>query len=104
MLALELQARAHADAADAEFELGADLEERGSVYVVGTNASGQLGLGDVLPRQYFTVVPDTRGAGVCYVTAGYDITFGVTEDHDVLVCCCILNRAYRTLLVLLIYI
>ncbi|KAG5178125.1 regulator of chromosome condensation 1/beta-lactamase-inhibitor protein II [Tribonema minus] len=82
---LEEQARAHADATDAEFELGADLEERGSVYVVGANGAGQLGLGDVQPRQYFTVVPESRGAGVCYVTAGYDIVFAVTEDHDVLV-------------------
>jgi alpha-tubulin suppressor-like RCC1 family protein len=79
------QARAHADATDAEFELGADLEERGSVYVVGANAAGQLGLGDDQPREYFAVVPETRGAGVAYVSAGYDMTFAVTEDHDVLV-------------------
>ena len=79
------QARARADAADAEFELGADLEERGSVYVVGANSAGQLGLGDVAPREHFTVVPESRGAGVCFVSAGSDIVFGVTEDHDVLV-------------------
>ncbi|CAN0084412.1 unnamed protein product, partial [Discosporangium mesarthrocarpum] len=64
---LEEQAKAYSDAEDVEFQLGADLEERGAVYVAGTNASGQLGLGDLAPRERFTVVPETRGAGVCYV-------------------------------------
>ncbi|CAM9715922.1 unnamed protein product [Chrysoparadoxa australica] len=82
---LEEQARTHADAEDAEFELNADLEERGSVYVVGTNSSGQLGVGDLEHRPYFTVVHETRGIGVCSVEAGYDMAFAITEDHDVLV-------------------
>lgn len=81
----EEKMRSRADAANAEFVIVADLEERGSVYTVGSNNWGQLGLGDTEPRQYFTVVPETRGAGVDYVHAGYDITYAVTEDHDVLV-------------------
>eukprot|EP00903_Cladosiphon_okamuranus_P008492 g8159.t1 len=81
---LDEQSKAYADAEDAEFQLGADLEERGAVYVVGANSSGQLGLGDLAPRDRFEVVPETRGAGVSFVAAGYDISFAVTEDHDVL--------------------
>ncbi|CAM9406324.1 unnamed protein product [Hapterophycus canaliculatus] len=81
---LNEQATAYADAEDAEFQLGADLEERGAVYVVGANSSGQLGLGDLAPRDRFEVVSETRGAGVSFVAAGYDISFAVTEDHDVL--------------------
>ncbi|CAM9525386.1 unnamed protein product [Pylaiella littoralis] len=81
---LDEQSKSYADAEDAEFQLGADLEERGAVYVVGTNSSGQLGLGDLTQRERFEVVPETRGAGVCFVSAGYDTSFAVTEDHDVL--------------------
>ncbi|CAM9139716.1 unnamed protein product [Ectocarpus fasciculatus] len=81
---LDEQTKAYADAEDAEFQLGADLEERGAVYVAGVNSSGQLGLGDLTPRDRFEVVRETRGAGVSYVAAGYDISFAVTEDHDVL--------------------
>lgn len=40
-----------------------------AVYVVGANASGQLGLGDLAPRDRFEVVPETRGAGVSFVAA-----------------------------------
>ncbi|CAN0050012.1 unnamed protein product, partial [Sphacelaria rigidula] len=78
------QVRSYTDAEDAEFQLGADLEERGAVYVVGANSSGQLGLGDLAPRDRFVILPETRGAGVCFVAAGCDISFAVTEDHDVL--------------------
>ena len=39
------------------------------MYVVGTNSSGQLGLGDLAPRDRFEVVPETRGAGVSFVAA-----------------------------------
>lgn len=40
-----------------------------AVYVVGANGSGQLGLGDLAPRDRFEVVPETRGAGVSFVAA-----------------------------------
>ncbi|CAN0374514.1 unnamed protein product, partial [Phaeothamnion confervicola] len=83
------QVRLHAEVVEAEFLINADLEERGSVYVVGSNAAGQLGLGagDDAPARIasFIVVPETRGAGVCSVAAGDDMAFAVTEDHDVLV-------------------
>lgn len=39
------------------------------MYVVGANSSGQLGLGDLAPRDRFEVVPETRGAGVSFVAA-----------------------------------
>ena len=60
-------------------------EERGSVYSVGSNNSGQLGLGDLIPRSTFTVLPSTRGMGVRHVAAGYNLSFACTEDHDVYV-------------------
>jgi alpha-tubulin suppressor-like RCC1 family protein len=65
--------------------LNADLEERGSVYAVGSNNFGQLGLGDLISRPFFTVLPQTRGMGVRHVAAGTSISFAVTEDHDVYV-------------------
>lgn len=40
------------------------LEESGSVYSVGLNDRGQLGMGDLLPRHKFTVLPTTRGKNV----------------------------------------
>lgn len=40
-----------------------------AVYVVGENSSGQLGQGDLAVRDRFVVIPETRGAGVCYVAA-----------------------------------
>lgn len=40
-----------------------------AVYVVGTNSSGQLGLGDLTKRDRFEVIPETRGAGVSFVAA-----------------------------------
>jgi hypothetical protein len=82
---LEEMTRLHADKEQADFELQADLEERGCVYGVGTNSGGQLGVGDLEHRSYFTAVQATRGLGVNYVATGYDMTFAVTDDHDVLV-------------------
>ena len=43
----ELATLAYTDTADTEFLIQADLEERGSCYAIGTNFSGQLGLGDL---------------------------------------------------------
>ena len=77
-----LRGIAYTEDLEAEFVLNADLEERGSVYVVGSNNAGQLGLGDLISRETFTVVPATRGMGVRHVAAGYDVSFAVTEDHD----------------------
>ncbi len=34
-------------------------------------------------RYHFTVIPRTRGIGVCSVTAGRNVAFAVTENHDV---------------------
>jgi alpha-tubulin suppressor-like RCC1 family protein len=62
-----------------------DVEERGSVYVCGSNSKGELGLGDRLPKRYFTVIPSLRGVGVSVVVAGMDMTFAITEEHDVYV-------------------
>lgn len=39
------------------------------MYVAGVNSSGQLGLGDLAPRDRFEVVRETRGAGVSFVAA-----------------------------------
>ena len=61
------------------------MEERGSVYAVGTGGSGQLGQGDLEPRNVFTVIPKAQGASVCFVSTGYDMVFAVTEDHEVMV-------------------
>jgi alpha-tubulin suppressor-like RCC1 family protein len=80
-----LRGIAYTEDLEAEFVLNADLEERGSVYAVGSNNFGQLGLGDLVSRPYFTVVPATRGMGVRHVAAGNNLSFAVTEDHDVYV-------------------
>ena len=80
-----LRGIAYTEDLEAEFVLNADLEERGSVYVVGSNQFGQLGLGDLISRPFFTVVPKTRGMGVRHVAAGNNMSFAVTEDHDVYV-------------------
>lgn len=45
------------------------LEESGSVYAVGINYAGQLGLGDLSPREFFTVIPELRGKSVDLVRA-----------------------------------
>jgi alpha-tubulin suppressor-like RCC1 family protein len=76
---------AYTEAMDAEGVVQTDLEERGSVYVVGLNDKGQLGLGDTHPRRYFTVIPQLRGANVNYIAAGVDMVYAVTDDHDVYV-------------------
>lgn len=79
-----LSAVAYEETLEAEFLVQKDLEERGSVYAIGSNRHGQLGQGDWDPRHAFSVVPKTQGAGVCRVSAGFDLVFAITEDHDVL--------------------
>ena len=76
---------AYKDTIDTAFLIEADLEERGSVYVVGCNSKGQLGLGDLNPRNHFTVIPQLRGINVNYLCAGHDMCFAITDEHDVYV-------------------
>lgn len=76
---------AYSEQLEAEFVINKDIEERGAVYTVGSNHSGQLGLGDTEPRSCFTVVQQTRGLGVVDVAVNGDMCFAVTNDHDVLV-------------------
>lgn len=58
-------------------------EERGSVYAVGVNHRGQLGMGDTNSRGLFTCVPTLKGRGVETVSAGPDFAVAVTEDRYV---------------------
>eukprot|EP00636_Phaeomonas_parva_P017066 CAMPEP_0118867600 /NCGR_PEP_ID=MMETSP1163-20130328/11152_1 /TAXON_ID=124430 /ORGANISM="Phaeomonas parva, Strain CCMP2877" /LENGTH=590 /DNA_ID=CAMNT_0006802033 /DNA_START=136 /DNA_END=1905 /DNA_ORIENTATION=- len=78
-----LSGQAYSEALEAKFLMDRDLEERGSVYTIGTNAAGQLGLGDTTPRHDFETVHRMSGIGVKHVSAGYDTVIAVTEDHDV---------------------
>jgi hypothetical protein len=41
----------------------------GSTYAVGANHQGQLGMGDTMPREIFTVIPGLKGKGVDVVAA-----------------------------------
>jgi alpha-tubulin suppressor-like RCC1 family protein len=59
------------------------LEEQGAVYCVGSNHRGQLGLGDFHDRSTFTVIPESRGTGIRYVTSRNDLVFGVTVANEV---------------------
>ena len=81
----QLHKFAYVETLDTEQAIEADLEERGSVYVTGSNHKGQLGLGDKEPRRNFSVVPQLRGIGVIYVTSSNDMCYAVTEEHDVYV-------------------
>jgi alpha-tubulin suppressor-like RCC1 family protein len=81
----QLHKFAYVETIDTEFLIQADLEERGSVYVAGTNHKGQLGLGDTEPRKFFTVMNPLRGINVSKVASNADMTFAVTEEHDVYV-------------------
>eukprot|EP01084_Bolivina_argentea_P250494 419699_1 len=73
------------DIVKAQYVVDRNCEEQGAAYCVGTNTSGQLGVGDLRNRSHFTVIPRTRGIGVCSVTAGRNVAFAVTESHDVYV-------------------
>jgi alpha-tubulin suppressor-like RCC1 family protein len=81
----QLHKFAYVETIDTEFLIEAQLEERGSVYVVGSNSMGQLGVGDLESRPYFVVIPLLRGIGVGYVCAGSDMCYAVTDDHEVYV-------------------
>ena len=81
----QLHKFAYVETLDTEQAIEADLEERGSVYVTGSNQRGQLGLGDKEPRRHFTVVKQLRGIGVVYVTSSAEMCYAVTEEHDVYV-------------------
>lgn len=81
----QLHKFAYVETLDTEQLIEADLEERGSVYVIGSNNKGQLGLGDIEPRRNFTVISQLRGIGIVYVKSGADMCYGVTEEHDVYV-------------------
>lgn len=76
---------AYKETIDTEFLIQADLEERGSVYTIGCNTKGQLGLGDLNARTVFTVIPCLRGVHVSYIVANSDLCYAVTEEHDVYV-------------------
>lgn len=81
----QLHKFAYTETVDAEQVIQADLEERGSVYVVGSNDRGQLGMGDTDARKVFTVIPQLRGGNVNYIAAGTDMCFAVNDDHEVYV-------------------
>lgn len=81
----QLHKFAYVETLDTEQLIQADLEERGSVYVAGINSKGQLGLGDMDSRKFFTCVPALRGVGVVFVASGPDMSFAVTQEHDVYV-------------------
>jgi len=61
----------------------ADLEEQGSVYAVGKNRTGELGLGDLDDRDMFAVIPILRGKGVQHVATGGSMSLATTERHEV---------------------
>jgi alpha-tubulin suppressor-like RCC1 family protein len=79
----QLSRFAYKETTDAGLLIEAELEERGSVYTVGSNSKGQLGVGDLERRLHFTVVPQLRGVGVHVVATGDYVCYAVTELHDV---------------------
>jgi alpha-tubulin suppressor-like RCC1 family protein len=81
----QLHKFAYAEALDTEQLIQADLEERGSVYVCGLNDKGQLGLGDLDSKRFFIPVPILRGVGVVFVASGANMSYAVTQEHDVYV-------------------
>jgi alpha-tubulin suppressor-like RCC1 family protein len=81
----QLHKFAYQETLDTAQLIEADLEERGSVYVTGLNDRGQLGLGDMDSRRFFTVILPLRGVGCVAVSSGIDMSYTVTQDHDVYV-------------------
>ena len=61
----------------------AALEESGSVYTVGLNRKGQLGLGDRKSRDDFVVVRELRGKGIIQVSAGGATAIALSENGSV---------------------
>lgn len=76
---IELKRAAEAEAKHRKI---ADLEEQGAVYSCGSNHRGQLGLGDLEKRNKFTVIPETRGLGIQFVTCRNDIIFAVSKKKE----------------------
>ena len=62
------------------------LTERGEVLVFGSNAHGQLGLGDVDESMNAEPVPQLDGAKVKRIAAGPFSSMVETEDRRVLAC------------------
>lgn len=81
----QLSTLAYKETTDTNFLIQAVHEESGSVYSVGINSKGQLGVGDLERRLQFTVVPKLRGLGVHSVEAGDNVCYAVAENHDVYV-------------------
>ena len=81
----QLHKFAYTETIDTETLLKADLEERGSVYVCGLNNKGQLGMGDMENRKYFTCLPQLRGAGIVKVIANIDLSYAISGEYDVYV-------------------
>lgn len=81
----QLHKFAYVETIDTEFLIQADLEERGSVYACGSNSKGELGMGDMNPRQFFVPIPSLRGLNVHYVNAGVDMCYAITEEDLVYV-------------------
>lgn len=66
-----------------QFKEMAALEEQGAVYVCGRNDTGQLGLGDLIGRESFTVIPMTRGLSIQNVVTNNNMTFAVSKTKTV---------------------
>lgn len=60
-----------------------DLEEKGSVYAVGVNGEGQLGVGDLDDRSVFTVVPALRGKQVMHLSSYGNVSCCLTPTSEV---------------------
>ena len=81
----ELNKFAVMETMDTEFLIEKEIEERGSVYVIGRNDKGQLGVGDLNHRKHWTVIRQLRGMNVGTVVAGQTMVYALTDDHDVYV-------------------
>ena len=81
----QLHKFAYTETIDTEFQIQADIEERGSVYVCGNNSKGELGVGDLETRSNFVVIPQLRGQHVNSVVVGVDLCYAITDEHDVFV-------------------
>ena len=62
----------------------AALEESGSVYTIGVNRKGQLGLGDCDEKEReFHVISELRGKAIVQVVAAGDIAIARSDDGNV---------------------
>ena len=60
-----------------------DIEQKGSVYAVGINGEGQLGVGDLNDRSVFTVVPALRGKAVQHLSSYGNVSCCLTPNSEV---------------------